>query len=70
VRSSPSAQRYVNRVDRKTLTDQSLPVDTIGLRASAPTRRRYRSRIDDVALDAFFLEYPVNPEAIQSSFLN
>src|SRR4029077_5923116 len=55
---------------RQKRAKQRLAVHPVGLSSPAPTRRRDRSGIDNVAFDPFALQNPVNPEAVQSRFLN
>ena len=55
---------------RQKRAKQRLAVDPVGLSSPAPTRRRDRSGIDNVAFDPFALQNTVNPEAVQSGFLN
>jgi hypothetical protein len=49
---------------------QRLAVDPVGLGPSAAARGRDRGRIDDVAFNPFLLQHAVNPEAVQTRFLN
>src|ERR1700733_9439566 len=51
-------------------TKQRLTVDPVSFCSPAPTRRRDRSRIDNVALNPLVLQNAVNPKAVQSRFLN
>src|SRR5215217_5022784 len=44
---------------------QSLTVDPVGLRPPTPTGRRDRGGIDDMALDPFLVQDPVDPEPVQ-----
>jgi hypothetical protein len=50
--------------------NQGLAVDPVGLGPATPTRGRDRGRIDNAALNPLALQYPMNPEAIQSRLLN
>jgi len=49
--------------------NQGFAVDLVSLRAPASTRRRDRCRIDDIALYAFALQDPMDPEAIKPGLL-
>ena len=50
--------------------NQRLSVAPVGLRPAGPTRRRNRSGIDNVAFNPFSLQRPMDPEPVQSGFLN
>src|SRR3954464_15031490 len=50
--------------------NQSLAVDPIGLRPPTPTGRGDGGGIDDMALDPFALQDPVDPEPVQPCFLD
>src|SRR5208282_329760 len=49
---------------------QRLAVDAVGLGPPAPARHGDRSGVDNVAFDPLLLQRPVNPEPVQSRFLN
>jgi hypothetical protein len=49
---------------------QSLTVDPIGLCPPVPSRCHDRSRIDHMALNALFVQNPMDPEAIQTRLLD
>src|ERR1700733_3160706 len=49
---------------------QCFTVDPVGLRAPGSTRGHNRGRVDDMALNAFLFQHPVNPEPIQSRLLD
>src|SRR5260221_350648 len=45
-------------------------VAPVGLRPPTPARGQDRGGVDDVALDPFGLQHPVDPEAVQTGLLN
>src|SRR5437764_14697947 len=51
-------------------SNQCLSVDPVGFRSSASTRCRDRGGIDNVTLDTFALQHSMNPEPVQSRFLD
>src|SRR5450631_3884806 len=57
-------------LERKYRAKQRLAVDPVGLGAPTPPRRRNRGGNDDVAFDSFALQHAMNPEAIETGFLN
>ncbi len=51
--------------------DQRLAVDPVGLRTATPTRDGNRGGIDDMAFDPVFLaQHPIDPESVETGFLN
>jgi hypothetical protein len=55
---------------REQRANQRFAIDPVGLRPPAPARCRDRGRIDDMALDAFRLQHPVDPETVEPSLLD
>src|SRR5438270_8307500 len=51
-------------------SNQCLSVDPVGFRSSASTRCCDRGGIDNVTLDTFALQHSMNPEPVQSRFLD
>src|SRR6266851_5796878 len=50
--------------------NQRFAVDLVGLRPPAPPRCRNRGRIDNKAFYSLILQHPIDPEAIEPSFLD
>src|SRR5215471_19725275 len=49
---------------------QGLTIDPVGLRPPTPARGQDRGGVDDVALDPFRLQHPVDPKAVQTRLLD
>src|SRR5215472_8573649 len=49
---------------------QGLAIDPVGLRPPTPARGQDRGGVDDVALDPFRLQHPVEPKTIQTGLLD
>src|SRR4028118_545089 len=49
---------------------QGLAIDAVRLRPASPARGQDGGGIDDMALDSFFLQHAVEPEAFQAGFLD
>jgi hypothetical protein len=50
--------------------NQRFAVDLVGLRPPVPTRCRNRGGIDNMAFYSLILQHPIDPEAIEPSFLD
>ena len=55
---------------RQQRANQPFAVDPVSLRTPAPTGRRNRGRIHDVAFDPFILQRAIDPESVEASLLN